>query len=340
MNQSFKQKVQTRKAQRHNVDELYTAIVAGDRIALSTAITLAESTLEADKALANQLVQRCIPHSGNSQRIGISGVPGVGKSTFIESFGLYCIAQGKKLAVLAIDPSSTQQHGSILGDKTRMNVLSNSANAFIRPSPSSGALGGVAQATREALILCEAAGFDLIFIETVGVGQSEIAVHSMVDFFLLLMLAGAGDELQGIKRGIIEIADAIIINKADGENQRPAEVAARQYASALHLFPPKDSNWFAATAICSALNNWNMDKVWDILDKHHRLTVANGHHAENRKTQNGYWLKEALQQQLFGAFYANPAIHQHFHVIQDAVLTNKMSPYQGAQELMHLFLRN
>lgn len=340
MTQSFKEKVQARKAQRHNVEELYRAIISSDRIALSTAITLAESTLEADKSLANQLVQRCIPHSGNSQRIGISGVPGVGKSTFIESFGLYCIQQGKKLAVLAIDPSSTQQHGSILGDKTRMNVLSNNANAFIRPSPSAGALGGVAQATREALILCEAAGFDLIFIETVGVGQSEIAVHSMVDFFLLLMLAGAGDELQGIKRGIIEIADAIVINKADGENKKPAEVAARQYASALHLFPPKESNWIAATAICSAINHWNMDKVWEILDKHFRLTVVNGHFAEQRKQQNSFWLKEALQQQLFGAFYANSAIKQHFNHIENEVLENKMSPYQGAQELMQLFTKS
>ncbi|MDP4290279.1 MAG: methylmalonyl Co-A mutase-associated GTPase MeaB, partial [Bacteroidota bacterium] len=251
-----------------SVDEYVDGILKGNRIILSQAITLVESSLHAHKILAQQIIERCLPYSGNSFRIGITGVPGVGKSTFIEAFGTYLTSMGHKLAVLAIDPSSSRSRGSILGDKTRMEDLSIDPNAFIRPSPSAGSLGGVARKTRESIILCEAAGFDIIFIETVGVGQSETAVHSMVDFFLLLMLAGAGDELQGIKRGIMEMADAIVINKADGDNLLKAQTAKVEYQNALHLFPTAESGWNPEVETMSARKKEGMDRVWDIIQRY------------------------------------------------------------------------
>ena len=232
-------------------DQYQQGILSGNRLVLSRAITLAESTLPADQELARQVLEAVLPHTGKSVRVGITGVPGVGKSTFIEAFGQHFTTQGRKLAVLAIDPTSQRSKGSILGDKTRMEQLSVNPKAYIRPSPAGQSLGGVTNATRQAMLLCEAAGFDTIFIETVGVGQSETAVHSMTDFFLLLMLAGAGDELQGIKRGIMEMADALVITKADGENMRKATAAKAEYQSALHLFPAAESNWSPKVLTCS-----------------------------------------------------------------------------------------
>src|SRR3989339_134259 len=240
-------------------DEYLKGILSGNTTILSQAITLVESSRNDHRAIAQNLISECLPHVVKSMRIGITGVPGAGKSTFIEAFGGLITAMGHKLAVLAIDPSSERSKGSILGDKTRMEELSIDKNAYIRPSPSAGSLGGVARKTRETIILCEAAGFDTIFIETVGVGQSEIAVHSMVDFFLLLMLAGAGDELQGIKRGIMEMADFIVINKADGDNLLKTNSAKVQYENALHLFPAKESGWIPKVQTCSAINKVDID---------------------------------------------------------------------------------
>ncbi len=250
-----------------SADEYIKGILAGNRTLLSKAITLVESSLPKHQEIAQQIIEQCIQYAGKSIRLGITGVPGVGKSTFIESLGIYLTGQGHQLAVLAIDPSSEKTKGSILGDKTRMEKLSVDKNAFIRPSPSAGSLGGVARKTKEIIILCEAAGFDTIIVETVGVGQSETAVHSMVDFFLLLMLAGAGDELQGIKRGIMEMADALVINKADGDNVKKAKLAQLEYKNALHLFPPSESGWIPTVNTCSSLNNKGIEEVWKVIER-------------------------------------------------------------------------
>jgi len=264
------------KKDRLTSDIIYDGIISGDRTLLSRGITLIESSLLSEKTDSRTLIQRCMPHSGKSLRIGVSGVPGVGKSTFIETFGLNLINKGHKVAVLAIDPSSTRTKGSILGDKTRMEVLSNNSSAFIRPSATKGALGGVTRASHEAIILCEAAGFDIIIIETVGVGQSETEVSQMVDFFLLLMLAGAGDELQGIKRGIMEIADLIVINKADGDNITKAELAASVYKNALHLFPSLPNGWKPEVLTASAIGNDGIKEVWEKINEFTLQTKANG----------------------------------------------------------------
>src|SRR5574344_1322177 len=277
---------QKKQKKKLSVNDFVAGITNGNRVILSRAITLIESVNPAHQAIAQEVIEKCLPFSGRSIRIGITGVPGVGKSTFIESFGKYVTSQGKQLAVLAIDPSSERSKGSILGDKTRMEELSTDPHAFIRPSPSGLTLGGVARKTRESIILCEAAGFDVIIVETVGVGQSETAVNSMVDFFLLLMLAGAGDELQGIKRGIMEMADALVINKADGDNVRPSELAKTRYQSALRLFPKQENGWEVPVITCSAIENHAIDKVWQIICDFEKQTQNNGFFDRNRNEQH------------------------------------------------------
>lgn len=289
-----------------NPEELAKGIRNGNRTALSKAITLVESNLDSHNDTAQAILANLMPEVGKSIRIGITGVPGVGKSTFIESFGRFLIERGKKVAVLAIDPSSQRTHGSILGDKTRMEELSKSEFAFIRPSPSSGSLGGVARKTRETMYLCEAAGFDVVIIETVGVGQSETQVHSMVDFFLLLMLAGAGDELQGIKRGIMEMADLIAINKADGSNEPFALKAKIEYESALHLFPAPDSKWTPRAITCSGLGGKGIENIWNLILDYEVATKKNGYFDTNRKAQTKTWFEETLKEAILDRFYKKP----------------------------------
>ena len=278
--------------------ELAQQIIEGNRTALGQGITLLESTLPEHEQKAQELLKLCLPHSGKSIRVGVTGVPGVGKSTFIESFGKLLTDQGKKIAVLAIDPTSERTHGSILGDKSRMHELAADENAFIRPSPSSGILGGVANKTRESIILCEAAGFDIILIETVGVGQSETTVSNLADFFLLLMLAGAGDELQGIKRGIMELADALIITKSDGDNSIKAKNAAMEYKRALHLFPAKENGWIPQVSTCSALDKTGLDSIWELIQKHNNQMQASSYFMDNRNRQNNYWLHHIIKHEL------------------------------------------
>ena len=330
-----------RKERRENrsVESLFHDLVKGDHEALSTSITLLESTLPSDKDMANDLIQRCLPLTGRSVRIGITGVPGVGKSTFIESFGKLLVSKGKKVAVLAIDPSSGTSGGSILGDKTRMQDLSAMKEVFIRPSAAGTTLGGVARKTRESVFLCEAAGFDVILIETVGVGQSETMVHSMVDFFLLLMLAGAGDELQGIKRGIMEMADALVITKADGDNQKKAQMASREYANAMHLFPPKSSGWTAVSFTCSAYNNENIDKVWDTVESFTNHTRLNGWFADHRKVQDKYWLTETLKEMILNEFFEDPKLMSDLEQAEKKVYNGELSSFHAAEMLYELFNR-
>ncbi len=318
-------------------EELADELMEGNITSLSEAITLVESSLYEHRKKAEIIINRCIPKTGNALRIGFTGVPGVGKSTFIETFGMRFINQGKKIAVLAIDPSSERTGGSILGDKTRMESLSVSQNAFIRPSPSAGSLGGVARKTAESSLLCEAAGFDYIFIETVGVGQSEIAVHSMTDFFLLLMLAGAGDELQGIKRGIMEMADAIVINKADGDNIRKAEIAKQSYINALHLFPPTESKWTPCVLTASAYTSMGMEKIEETLDKYVELTRKNGYFYKKRLRQSKFRMHETVKEQLLNKFYGNDYIQEQLSQYENQIENAKISPYTAAGELLDLF---
>ncbi len=325
---------------KNNVLDLNTyieGIKAGNISVLSRAITLIESSLTQHQKMAEAIIEACLPLSGNAIRIGISGVPGAGKSTFIESFGEYLCSQGKKLAVLAIDPSSERSKGSILGDKTRMEKLSVHKNAYIRPSPSAGTLGGVARKTRESIILCEAAGFDTIFIETVGVGQSETAAKSMVDFFLVLMLAGAGDELQGIKRGIMEVADALLINKADGDNLKKAELAAREYKNALHFFAAAESQWETKVEICSALSGFNIDKVWEMIQEYVGFTKESGFFALNRAKQEKRRMHQSIAEKLRSSFYENPEIKKSIALYEKQIDTATINPYKAAQEIFSQF---
>jgi len=291
-----------------SVDEYFNGIINFNRTVFSQAITLLESSLPEHQAAGQELVARCLPYAGKSFRLGITGVPGAGKSTFIEALGMHITSLGHKLAVLAIDPSSSRSKGSILGDKTRMEALSVHPNAFIRPSPSAGSLGGVARKTREIIILCEAAGFDVIFVETVGVGQSETAVHSMVDFFLLLMIAGAGDELQGIKRGIMEMADAVAINKADGDNKVKAEIARTQVMNALHFFPKPDSGWGPKTVTCSAKTNEGIAGIWTMLQEYKDFTTTGGYFESKRSFQSQQIMLDYINSRLTEHFYQNPRV--------------------------------
>lgn len=328
--------IKTKKALSAN--DYFNGIKKGNRAILSKAITLIESTSSQHQKIAEKLIELCLPFSGRSVRIGVTGIPGVGKSTFIEALGIYLIdKKNKKVAVLAIDPSSKKSGGSILGDKTRMNKLSINDNAFIRPSPSSGALGGVAKATRETTILCEAAGYDTILIETVGVGQSEIEVKSMVDFFLLLMIAGAGDELQGIKRGIMEIADAVIINKADGENIHNTKLAIQEYKNALHLFPANKNGWIPKTASCSAIESKNIDTTWDIIESFVNHTTINNSFLENRKEQAKFWLEHTINSSLTTLFYTDKNITIKLKIFEKKVMQGEISPFKAAKELMEIF---
>ncbi len=321
-------------------EELVNGILSGSITDLSRAITLVESRNPDHLAKANEVINACLPHANKSIRIGITGVPGVGKSTFIEAFGKYLTGLGKKVAVLAVDPSSSISHGSILGDKTRMEELVKDANAYIRPSASGDTLGGVARKTRESITLCEACGFNIIIIETVGVGQSETAVHSMVDFFLLLKIAGAGDELQGIKRGIMEMADAIVINKADGDNVRKAKLAKTEFNRALHLFPAKKSGWIPTTGTCSAITQDGIPEVWETISKFLELTTANNYFYEKRSQQNEYWLLETINEQLKLNFHSHPEIQKLLEANKKAVQNDEISPFAAAQILLEKYFKN
>ena len=322
----------------YTVDEFVDGIVKGNMTILSQAVTMVESLKPEHQAIAQEVIEKCLPYSGNSVRIGISGVPGAGKSTSIDVFGLHVLEKGGKLAVLAIDPSSERTKGSILGDKTRMEKLSVHPKAFIRPSPSAGSLGGVARKTRETIILCEAAGFDKIFVETVGVGQSETAVHSMVDFFLLIQLAGTGDELQGIKRGIMEMADGIIINKADGDNIDKANLAAAQFRNALHLFPPSESGWFPKVLTYSGYYNIGIKEIWDMVGEYMEFTKKNGYFNYKRNEQAKYWMYESINDTLRDKFYHNPAVEGMLEQTEKQVLNNEISSFVAAKRMIDLFL--
>ncbi|AHJ98802.1 methylmalonyl Co-A mutase-associated GTPase MeaB [Hymenobacter swuensis] len=322
---------------RFSASEYIDGILAGNRVLLSRAITLVESTLPSDQALAQQVLDAVLPHAGRSVRVGITGVPGVGKSTFIEALGLHLVReQDKRLAVLAVDPSSQRSGGSILGDKTRMNELAAHPQAFIRPSPAGRSLGGVTRSTREALVLCEAAGHDVIFVETVGVGQSETAVHGMVDFFLLLMLAGAGDELQGIKKGIMEMADAVTITKADGGNELAARRARAEYQNALHLFPLAPSQWNPVVTTSSAVTGAGVPAVWEIIGQYVQQTQESGYFQRRRQEQNLHWLHETIREALETRFYQRPAVAQRLPDIRQQVMDGRKSAFGAAEELLGL----
>lgn len=316
--------------------ELISGIRNQNQTALSRAITIIESTAQKHQQQAKEIIENCLPHANNSIRIGITGVPGVGKSTFIESFGKLLISHGKKVAVLTVDPSSSISKGSILGDKTRMEDLVKEENAYIRPSASGDTLGGVARKTRETIILCEAAGFNVILIETVGVGQSETAVHSMTDFFLLLKLAGAGDELQGIKRGIMEMADSIVINKADGENLKAAKLAKNEFSRALHLYPEKESGWTPKTLLCSAIKNEGIPEIWEVVSTFFKTVKANGYFQQKRKEQNKFWLLQTIESRLKSEFYANPSIKKELEKQLKALDENLTTPFEAAEKLLSI----
>ena len=323
----------------YSVDEMVEGILQGNVTMLSQAVTLVESFVPEHQEKAQQVIERCLPHSGNSVRIGISGGPGAGKSTSIDEFGIHVLERcGGKLAVLAIDPSSERSKGSILGDKTRMEKLSVHPDAFIRPSPSAGSLGGVARKTRETVILCEAAGFDKIFIETVGVGQSETACHSMVDFFLLIQVAGTGDELQGIKRGIMEISDGIVINKCDGDNVKRCEMAAQNFRNALHFFPQSESGWDRKVLTYSGFYGYGIKEVWDMIYQYFDFVKLNGYFDYRRKQQNKYWMYETIDNALRGHFYNNPKIKQALHAMEDSVQQGEKTSFMAAHDLMQLYL--
>jgi len=315
-------------------------VLSGDRVILSRAITVVESNLESDKVLAKTIIQEILPHSGNSIRIGITGVPGVGKSTFIEAFGKYLIKLGHKVAILSIDPSSQRSKGSILGDKTRMEQLSGMEEAYIRPSASGETLGGVANKTGESMLLCEAAGYDVILIETVGVGQSETAVHGMTDFFLLLMLAGAGDELQGIKKGIMEMADMVVINKADADNVQKSERARVQYQNALHLFPLAESGWSPVVTKASSVENTGIERVWEEIMKYKELVTTNGYFENNRNHQKIKWLYNNINDELKRLFYNSKDVESKLSLLKEDIISSKVSPVEAAQQIIETFKKS
>ncbi len=307
----------------------------GNRRALAKAITMVESRLDNHRAQAQEILEEIVPDTGNSIRIGISGIPGVGKSTFIEAFGRYLIQQGKKVAVLAVDPSSPVRGGSILGDKTRMELLSREENAFIRPSPSEGALGGVAQKTRESMLLCEAAGYDVILVETVGVGQSEYQVAGMVDFFLVLMIPNAGDELQGIKRGIMEMADALVINKADGESLNLANQTRQHYQNAFHLIK-HGSFWSPRVETCSSLKNERINDIWEMITEYQALAIEHKAFYEKRAHQNHEWMSKLIHEMLEMRLRSNPRVKRLMPELQHEVITNQTTAYNAAKQIVEL----
>ena len=327
------------KRKHYSADEYLEGILAGNISMLGQAVTLVESSLPEHQKIAQEVIVKCLPYAGKSIRLGITGVPGAGKSTFIEALGMHLIRNEHKLAVLAIDPSSERSKGSILGDKTRMEELSVAKNAFIRPSPSAGSLGGVARKTRESIILCEAAGFDTIFVETVGVGQSETSVHSMVDFFLLIQLAGTGDELQGIKRGIMEMADGITINKADGNNIEKAQVARTQFQNALHLFPLPESSWSPEVLTCSAVENTGIAETWNMVERYVKFVKENLYFGRKRNTQSKYWMYETINEQLKSNFYQNTEIKKILEQEEKRVLSNEESSFIAAKKLLDYYFK-
>ena len=325
----------------YSPSEYTEQILKGNITVLSQAVTLLESQKIEHQSIAQEIIDKCLPHSGKSVRIGITGVPGAGKSTSIDAFGMHLIRERqRKLAVLAIDPSSERSKGSILGDKTRMEELSRNANAFIRPSPTAGSLGGVARKTRETIILCEAAGFDAIFVETVGVGQSETVVHSMVDFFLLIQISGAGDELQGIKRGIMEMADGIVVNKADGSNIEKAKLAAAQYRNALHLFPVPASGWTPKVLTYSGYYQIGIKEIWDMIDEYIEFTKTNGYFGLKRNSQAKYWMYESINEQLKNNFYQSPVIKKELAKKESQVLNSEISSFKAARQMLDLYYKN
>lgn len=329
-----------RKKRELTVDEYVRGIIDGNITILSQAITLIESNNPTHYAKAQEIIEKCLPYAGKSVRLGITGVPGAGKSTFIEAIGDMVTSLRHKLAVLAIDPSSERSGGSILGDKTRMESICHNPNVFIRPSPSAGSLGGVARKTRETIVLCEAAGFDVIFIETVGVGQSETAVHSMVDMFMLLQISGAGDELQGIKRGIMEMADQMVITKCDGENIHKAELARTQFQGALRLFPVPESGWKPQVYTCSSYTKEGLEQVWKGVEDYLEHIQRNGFFTLNRNRQNKYWMYESINETLRNSFYHDPAIEQQIEEYEQKVLNDQISSFVAAKELLHLYFKD
>jgi len=322
---------------RLSLEQYYQGILAQDRIILSKAITLIESNRAEDKLLAQSLIEKILPHSGKAKRIGITGVPGVGKSTFIESFGELLIKQGNTVAVLAIDPSSQKTKGSIMGDKTRMEKLSTNKKAYIRPSVSGASLGGVANKTRETILLCEAAGFNVILVETVGVGQSEVAVKNMTDFFLLLMLAGAGDELQGVKKGIMEMADMIAITKADGSNIQNSKMAKLEYENALHLFQPNENGWFPEVKTCSALQNSGLEDVWSSISDFFSMMIKNNFITSNRIKQNKHWLHQLLNEKINEDFFTNEKVRAKIENIESKLTSGAVSLNKEVEELFKIY---
>ena len=329
-------KLKRKRRDQPSVEKLLKGILESNTTALSRGITLIESQNISHQTKANNLIQNCLEHTKPSIRVGITGVPGVGKSTYIESLGAYLTSLGSKVAVLAVDPSSSLSKGSILGDKTRMDSLVRNPNAFIRPSAAGESLGGVARHTRESITLCEAAGYDVILIETVGVGQSETAVHSMVDFFLLLKLAGAGDELQGIKRGIIEMADAIIINKADGNNKNAAKLSMLEFKRALHLYPAKASNWTPKVIMCSSLESKGIEESWTLIKDYVSLAKSEGYLTQKRQEQNIFWLIQSIENQLKDQFFKNDEIIKEMESQIILIKNNKRSPFAAAKYLLNL----
>ena len=326
------------KHRRLSVNDYVEGIVKGDVTVLGQAVTLVESTNSEHQVQAQEVIEKCLPYSGRSIRVGISGVPGAGKSTSIDEFGLHVLKEhGGKLAVLAIDPSSERSKGSILGDKTRMEKLAVHPDSFIRPSPSAGSLGGVARKTRESIILCEAAGFDKIFVETVGVGQSETACHSMVDFFLLIQLAGTGDELQGIKRGIMEMADGIVINKCDGNNVDKCQLAAAQFRNALHLFPAPESGWTPQVLTYSGFYGLGIKEIWDMVYQYIDFVRANGYFEHRRNEQAKFWMYETINEHLRNSFYQNETIAQMLAAEERQVLEGRQTSFVAAKQLLDAY---
>ncbi|SKB27518.1 methylmalonyl Co-A mutase-associated GTPase MeaB [Maribacter arcticus] len=320
--------------------EIIEGIFSNNIAIVSKAITIIESTKPEHRSIANKIIEGCISKNHDTIRIGITGVPGAGKSTFIEQFGNLLTGLGKKVAVLTVDPSSSRTKGSILGDKTRMQELVKNPNAYIRPSASGSSLGGVTRKTRESIVILEAAGFDIILIETIGVGQSETAVHDMVDFFLLLKLAGAGDELQGIKRGIIEMADSIVINKSDGNNVQNAAQAKMEFARALHMFPPKENGWSPEVLTCSALENRGLEEIWKLIFNYCQTMKETGYFNKNRQQQNENWLIQYLEQELLSKFYQNPKTKKLLPLLKEEVINGNTSPFSAAEKLLNILSTN
>lgn len=337
LNRDALQRIRDAKKETHSVGQLMDGIVKGDIALLSRAITLVESAHPTHQQMAQELIAGCLPKAGKAFRLGITGVPGAGKSTFIEALGKHVISGGSRLAVLAIDPSSERSKGSILGDKTRMEELAGMGEVFIRPSPAGGTLGGVARKTRETMILCEAAGFDTLFVETVGVGQSETAVHGMVDFFLLIMLAGAGDELQGIKRGIMELADGIAINKADGSNIQKARRAQAEFTNALHLFPPSDSGWSPRVSTCSSLHGTGIPEIWDMIMEYREYTHANGYHHHRRQEQSRFWMHETIREGIYSRVFEDPAMRKEMDAMEKEISEGRMTSFMAAARILEKY---